>query len=112
MFSELEFRREVFLSFQRALWDMVTPSLRGIAVRPEYPVIRGRFIYEAVGPEEDEIVAEVGTYVVADFLPPVYPDFVAVAVPPSEPRNLEPEEHWVYLRRESQQTGNLRELWS
>lgn len=38
------FHGEVLLSFQRALWDMVTPSLRAVAVRSAYPLIEARFI--------------------------------------------------------------------
>lgn len=38
------FRIEVLLSFQRALWDLVTPGLRAVAVRPTYPRIEARFM--------------------------------------------------------------------
>ena len=41
-----EHRNDVLLSFQRALWDMVTPNLRAVAVTPSYPTIRPRFLYE------------------------------------------------------------------
>lgn len=94
------FRTEVLLSFQRALWDMVTPSLRGVAVRPVRPLIEARFIYESVGEEEQMIASEVEAYVVADFLPPVDVRFTAVPVPAGEPRDLQAAEEWVYLRRE------------
>ncbi len=103
MMSEASaFRIEVLLSFQRALWDMVTPSLRGVAVKPIGPLIEARFIYDAVREEERMTVAEVEAYVVADFVPPVDVSFTAVAVPISAPRELEPGEQWVYLRRESE----------
>jgi hypothetical protein len=94
------FRTEVLLSFQRALWDMVTPSLRAVAVRPAYPIIEARFIYEAVGEEERAIAAEVEAYVVADFLPPVDVRFTAVAGPVGSARELAPDEEWIYRRRE------------
>lgn len=94
------FRIEVILSFQRALWDMVTPALRGVAVRPAYPLIEARFIYEAVGEQERMIADDVEAYVVADFIPPVNVRFVAVAVPPSAARELESGEEWVFLRKE------------
>jgi len=94
------FRNELLLSFQRALWDMVTPALRAVAVRPAYPMIEARFIYEAVGEDQRMIAAEVEAYVAADFLPPVEVRFTAVTVPPSAPRELEWDEEWVYLRRE------------
>ncbi len=95
-----EFRIEVLLSFQRALWEEVTPSLRGVAVTPTYPVIEARFIYGSVGDEEREIVSIVETYVYADFVPPVNVSFTAVALPVSTKRTLMPGEQWVYLRKE------------
>lgn len=98
----VSFRVEVLLSFQRALWDMVTPALRGIAVKPASPLIEARFIYEGVTEEEQLLAAEVEAYVVADFLPPVDVRFVAVAAPSGTPRALEAGEEWVYLRREDQ----------
>jgi hypothetical protein len=96
----MEHRIEVLLSFQRALWDMVTPGLRGVAVTPAFPVIRARFLYAALDDDEDQIVAEVETYVVADFVPPVDVQFEAVAVPTHKTRDLLPGEEWVYLRQE------------
>jgi hypothetical protein len=98
----VSFRVEVLLSFQRALWDMVTPSLRGIAVKPVGPLIEARFIHERATEEEQLLVAEVEAYVVADFLPPVDVKFSAVAAPPGTPRVLEAGEEWVYLRHEEQ----------
>lgn len=95
------FRIDVLLSFQRALWDMVTPSLRGVAMRLEYPLIEARFIFEAVGEDERMIAAEVGTYVIADFVPPVDISFTAIAAPPGTARELLADEEWVYLRREN-----------
>ncbi|WP_104105350.1 hypothetical protein [Nocardioides sp. 616] len=94
------FRTEVLLSFQRALWDMVTPSLRAVAVSPVFPLIEARFMYEAVSEEERMIVAEVEAYVVADFLPPVDVRFKAVTVPIGSPRELASDEEWVYRRLE------------
>lgn len=99
-FDPAAFRIEVLLSFQRALWEMVTPTLRGVAVRPSYPLIEARFIYESVGEDEWEIASEVESYVVADFLPPVDVRFEAVAVGPAHRRVLAEGEWWVYLRRE------------
>ena len=100
MTEQLDFRRHVLLSFQRALWDMVTAGLRGVAIRLEYPVIHARFLFESVGEEEAEIASETETYVAADFVPPVVVDFRAVTLPPGEPRVLEAGEEWVFLRRE------------
>lgn len=93
------FRIEVLLSFQRALWDMVTGGLRAVAVRPQFPLIEARFLYDVVRQEEELIVAEVETYVIADFLPPIDVRFSAVAAGTGE-RELHPGEEWVYRRRE------------
>lgn len=100
--AAVAFRIEVLLSFQRALWDLVTPNLRGLAVRPTWPLIEARFIYEAVSQEEHLLAAEAGAYVIADFVPPVDVRFDAVAVPPDQPRELLAGEEWVYRRREEE----------
>jgi hypothetical protein len=86
---------------------MVTPALRAVAVRPAYPLIEARFIYEAVGEQERMIADDVEAFVVADFIPPVNVRFVAVAVPPSAGRELESGEEWVYLRHESELPGEV-----
>ena len=39
--SEAALRRDVLLSLQRALWDMVTPQLRGIAASQHRSIARG-----------------------------------------------------------------------
>lgn len=98
------FRIEVLLCFQRALWDMVTPALRAVAVRLAYSLIEARFIYEAVGERERMIADDVEGYVVADFIPPVNVRFVAVAVPPSAARELESGEEWW---RATKKSGSL-----
>jgi hypothetical protein len=95
-----DFRVEVLLSFQRALWDQVTPDLRAVAIHLPYPLIRARFLYEVVGTDQEMIVAEVAAYVIADFVPPVDVDFSASGVPVGSPRVLEPNEEWLYRRRE------------
>jgi hypothetical protein len=98
--DELDFRLQVLLSFQRALWDMVTPSLRGVAVKPMLPVIEARFIYDGTCVDDLSIPSEVETYVIAGFRPPIDVRFLAVEVPLGGPRELLAEEEWVYLRRE------------
>lgn len=95
------FRIQVLLSFQRALWDMVTPALRGVAVKPTSPVIKARFIYDHEPSfEESQIVAEIETYVAADFPPGVDVAFSSVGIAPPSPRDLLSGEEWVYLRQE------------
>jgi hypothetical protein len=84
----------------RGLWDNVTPSLRGVAVRPAKPLVEARFLYEAVGEAERMIVADVETEVIADLWQSAEVAFVAVASPAEVPRALEEGEEWVYLRQE------------
>lgn len=94
-------RTTVLLSFQCALWDAVTPELRGVAVRIGDAHVEGRMIYDHE-PDEDEIetCSEVETYVIADFPDDVVIRLRAVAVVSPEPRNLLPSEEWVYVRKE------------
>ncbi|MBL0886211.1 hypothetical protein [Myceligenerans indicum] len=109
--SPLPFRVSALLSLQRALWDGVSPSLRGVAVAVTAAAIRGRMIYDHV-PTEDEVesCSLVETYVVADMAPEVVVDLTAVTVTPPEPRNLLPGEEWVYLRKEEPPVaGKVRE---
>lgn len=96
------FRTEVLLSLQRAFWDLVTPGLRAVSVRPTYPLIEARLMYESVGDEERQLADEVESYVVADFLPPVDVRFTAVEVPTAVQRELVAGEEWVFRRREGE----------
>jgi hypothetical protein len=94
-------RTSVLLSLQSALWDAVTPGLRGVAVRFGEASIEGRMIYDHhPGTAEHEDCSLVETYVVADFPDDVTVSLGAVAVVPPKPRSLLAEELWVYLRKE------------
>ena len=88
---------------QRALWEHVTPDLRGVAVNCSRELDRGthvaaRFLYEGdVGPLQRECVSESEAYFSADFLPDMSTEFVAVD---HADRDLEGGEIWVFLRWE------------
>ena len=98
-----DFRIEALLSVQRALWDMVTPALRGVSIRLSERRVDGRFLYEhEPSAEEREIVAEVESYMLADFGDPIEIRFGAQHSPMEVARDLLPGEEWVYLRRETQ----------
>jgi len=96
-------RTQVLLSMQRALWDQVTPDLRGVAVEYTGELDRGahvsaRFLYEGeVGPLQRECVSGSESYFLADFLPDMSTEFVAVG---HAERNLVGGEMWVFLRWE------------
>lgn len=98
----MDFRISALQSLQSALWDVVTPNLRGVAVRIEYPMIHARFLFENEPTEDDrENVSEAETYAIADFHENIEVVFEPVEVPVSEPRELEAGEQWVYLRKEA-----------
>ena len=99
--DDLAFSIQVKLSIQRAMWDCVTPGLRGVAVKLSFSLISARFIYEDLGDEELEMVGLVGSYVAAAFLPPVEVDSTGIEIRGPGERLLEPDEFWVYLRYEA-----------
>ena len=71
------------------------------AVRPEGPVIEARFFYDLEpGENERELVAQVETYVAADFDASLDVDFRAEFLPVDVDRVARPDEHWVYRRYE------------
>ncbi len=89
-------------SVSRALWDIVTPELRGVAYAVTGTNLRVRFLYaNEMSEEEYELVSEAETESMADYLPPFEVEFVAEHVPISERREPRSDEHWVYLRRET-----------
>ncbi|MGN8553871.1 UNVERIFIED_CONTAM: hypothetical protein OHV15_14935 [Microbacterium sp. SLM126] len=96
-----EFRVEVLLSMMRALWEKVTPGLRGVTVHVGDARFGSRFLYEHQPDEielEDVAVAETEVY--ADMLPDVDVSFIAVCLPSNEALDLLPGEEWVYVRKE------------
>jgi hypothetical protein len=98
-----DLRTAVLLSMQRALWEQVTPDLRGVALAWSGELdgetrVEARFLYEgAVGELQDQCVSETEAYFVADFIDNMSTAFVAIA---HADRELEPEEEWVFLRWE------------
>lgn len=87
---------------QRALWEQVTPNLRGVAVafRSEETRrwVEARFLYEGlVGETECRCTSLAEASLIADMTHDVA---VAFSVIEHAPRDLLPEEEWVYLRYE------------
>jgi hypothetical protein len=100
-----DFPLKVLLSMQRALWDLVTPKLRGVTVRISEvdKSIGARFIYARdLTLALDEIVSEAEAYVAADFDEAVTIHFSAEYVPTTQSRDLQDGEEWVYRRREEE----------
>ncbi len=95
------YRAHPAVQVQRALWDTVTPELRGVTLKAVEPTIGGRFIFDhAPTLEERDLVACAETEVMADFEPSIDVRFVAVSSIPPAPRDVLPGEEWIYARRE------------
>jgi hypothetical protein len=97
-----ELRVAMLLSLQRALWEQVTPDLRGVAAScigsEDEGAITARFLYEGdVSVVERECTSLAETYCIADFPPSVKVQFQAV---PHASRDLQPGEEWIYMRWE------------
>ncbi len=104
-------RIEVLLSLQCALWDEVTPELRGVSVRIGDNDVTSRLTFERVPTVYDlEVVSEVETYVIADLPPRIQVLCRAEHLPMDQPRELESGEEWVYPRRE-QRSRSDRDLF-
>lgn len=103
-----DFRRNVALSIQRALWDLVTPALRGVALTSSYPNIGGRFIYDRVPTEVDlEDLSLAVRRIVAGFQSDVHVNLEACYVPVSQSRDLLLDEWWAFRRKEDSEVGSL-----
>ncbi|RZT07405.1 hypothetical protein EV649_8112 [Kribbella sp. VKM Ac-2569] len=102
MTTDPAFRVEVLLSFQRALWDLVTPNLRAVAVRPTYPRIEARFLYETVGREEHLLVSEVVRMWSLTSYRRLMSGSRLWVVPGVQSRELLAGEEWVYRRHEDE----------
>lgn len=98
----MDYRTRVLLSMQRALWDMVTPKLRGVSVGwiESETTVSVSFLYDCeVDDDLCGIVSEVETSFIADF-DSVNTEFVALEHRVPLPRELESHLWWAYLRRE------------
>lgn len=94
-------RSQVLLSAMRALWQVPTPNLRGVAVSWDEQWLRPRFVYDAVpSDEERELASEAATEMVADFAAHKVNENVE-ATPAPVPLALGSDEEWVYLRHEA-----------
>jgi hypothetical protein len=98
----MNMRSEVLLSINRALWEQVTPDLRGVAAWCEGTLsqgcVRAGFLYEGpVGELQAECTSLAESYCIADFPPQVTVRFEAV---PHADLDVLDGEFWVYLRWE------------
>ena len=98
-----DLRTAVLLSMQRALWEQVTPDLRGVAVRfsgvlDSGASVNARFLYAgSAGVVQRDCVSTAEAYFAADFLDDLTVSFDVVE---SAGRDLAAGEEWVYLRWE------------
>jgi hypothetical protein len=95
-----DFRTEAVLSIHHAMLDLVTPELRAVTYSAVFPSLDAIFFLEKADEENVDIVDEIETLVMADFLEPVNVSIRAMVLTSDEPRVL-PEGHtWLYARRE------------
>ena len=95
-------RVSLLLSMQRALWEQVTPNLRGVAVAlrsgRNQSEVEARFLYQGdVGNTERECASLAETHCIADMSADVS---VAFFVVERASLDLLSGEEWVYLRHE------------
>ena len=97
-------RVSLLLSMQRALWEQVTPNLRGVAVALRSDGtgqrVEARFLYEGdIGNTERECTSLAEANCIADMTVDV-----TIAFTVQEPASLDllPGEEWVYLPDEPQ----------
>jgi len=94
-------RSQVLLSINRALWEQVTPDLRGVAAScsgdETQGTIHARFLYDGPVGELQTDTSMAESYCIADFLEGVSVRFEPVA---HADLDLLDGEFWVYLRRE------------
>jgi hypothetical protein len=99
--EETDLRTLALLSLQRALWGMITPDIRAVAVGWGPGIVRSRFLYDHAPTEDDwEAVREVETEVISDLPVDVTTVFTADFVPQGKPALSSDEEWWAYMRRE------------
>lgn len=100
MNKEIELRREVLISIQRALWGMIYPEIRAIAVGYEGEKKLKVIYYLDREPNEDdyESISEVTTEVCADIN---FQEVEEHCIFTKEPTNkLDNLVSWVYMRKE------------
>jgi hypothetical protein len=87
-------------SVSRALWGMVTPQLRSVAVgTPSSDLVVLRFTYELLSLADRDIPNEVAAELAADF-PNIDVEVLVEIAPNGHKRELREGENWAYLRRE------------
>jgi hypothetical protein len=94
-------RIESILSINRALWEKVTPNVRGVAFSHVDNIILIRVFFDGEPSENDvERMLCAETEVMADFLPEVQVKVNITNLPVPEILFLCKGEEWVYLRCE------------
>ena len=94
-------RQEALLSMQRALWQIPTPELRGVAIGERAGAVAADFLYDGeIADDQRELVSLAETYFMSDCLPEVVVRFRAIATRAPEPLDMQGLDWWVYLRWE------------
>lgn len=98
--NEINFRRDVLLTFQVALLGMILPSLRGVTVGWDDDNIVSVCLYDCkICDDEDEITSDIEAEIMASF-----PDHKVSVTPekyayPND-LNIKTLKAWVYRRKE------------
>jgi hypothetical protein len=96
-----ELRAESLLSMQRALWNEVTPDLRGVAMGWDNGVVVARFLYDSpVDDQKRERLSDVEVEVIADLEHDTTTNFEVEYLPIVVSRQSRALETWAYLRAE------------
>jgi len=98
--EEIEIRRDLLISTQRALWGMIYPSIRSIAVGYDGLKKLKIIFYLDREPNEDdfEVISAVSGEVCADIN---FSEVEELSIFTNEPfRNLDNLTTWVYVRKE------------
>jgi hypothetical protein len=95
-----DFRTEAISSIQRWMVGLVTPELRAVSFSAVHPTLEARFFLETADEENVDIVDEIETLVMADFLDGVHVSIRSVELAASELLRLPPGHEWLFARRE------------
>lgn len=98
--NKIETRRDILISVQRALWGMIYPSIRAIAVEfDELKKLKIVFYLDREPTEDDyEIISEVAGSVCADIN---FTEVEEICIHSDEPfSKLDSLCSWVYMRKE------------
>jgi hypothetical protein len=95
----------VELPMIRAMWEIPTKELRGVALQIKENRVLGRFLYEIPPGELEQELVDLCEFYLAIDLPDDYDvEFTAEHLPIDQDRVNRDGEHWFYLRYEEEES--------